>query len=261
MGKGIALQFKNMFPNNYKQYLLACKANKVQIGELFVTVDESLYSGKKVIVNFPTKTSWRKPSEYLYIESGLKALRSWIEMEQVSSIAIPLGAGNGGLDWLRVREMITHVLSDIETEIQVYEPTAAMQEVLNKERFKLTPAWAMLLAVLFHLSRHGEFVSEFAAEKVAYFLQSFSATDAFNLQFKQNFYGPYSGKVRHVLYYLNGSYIKGYAAKDKKPFEEIGLIPDGESTVNSFLNRLENSEYNPRFVQLAVNNIQVHLFS
>lgn len=319
MGKGIALQFKNMFPNNYKQYLLACKANKVQIGELFVTVDESLYSGKKVIVNFPTKTSWRKPSEYLYIESGLKALRSWIEMEQVSSIAIPpLGAGNGGLDWPRVREMITHVLSDIETEIQVYEPTAAMQEVLNKERVKLTPARAMLLAVLFDLSRHGEFVSEFAAEKVAYFLQRFGATDAFNLQFKQNFYGPYSGKVRHVLYYLNGSYIKGYAAKDKKPFEEIGLIPDGESTVNSFLNRLENCEYkaivektklflsgyyssfglellstvdfimqqhkvtslseisnhlenwsdrkktkfsNPRFVQLAVNNIQVHLFS
>lgn len=101
----------------------------------------------------------------------------------------------------------------------------------------------MLLSVLFELVKNGEFISEFSAEKVAYFLQKFGAKDVFKLEFKQNFYGPYSGKVKHVLYYLNGSYITGYSAKDKKPFEEIGIILESEKEVNDYLNKLENNKY------------------
>ncbi|MDE3213964.1 MAG: hypothetical protein KGM98_12075 [Bacteroidota bacterium] len=63
------------------------------------------------------------------------------------------------------------------------------------------------------------------------------------MEYQPNFYGPYSGKVKHVLYYLNGSYIMGYSSKDKKPFEELGLIQDAESDVNDFLNKPENAEY------------------
>ena len=46
-----------------------------------------------------------------------------------------------------------------------------------------------------------------------------------------------SGKVRYVLYYLNGSYIEGYSAMDKKPFEELNLVADGEETVNDYINK------------------------
>ena len=108
--------------------------------------------------------------------------------------------------------------------MQIYQPNAIIQEALRKERVKLTPARAMLLAMLFDLVKNGEFVSEFTAEKIAYFLQRFGANDAFKLEFQPNFYGPYSGKVKHVLYYLNGSYISGYSSKDKKPFDELGLM-------------------------------------
>src|SRR5690606_41754274 len=65
------------------------------------------------------------------------------------------------------------------------------------------------------LVKNGEFISEFSAEKVAYFLQRFGARDVFNLDYKKNFYGPYSGKVKHVLYYLNGSYTTGYSSDRK----------------------------------------------
>ena len=102
----------------------------------------------------------------------------------------------------------------------------------------------MLLSVLYELVRNGEFVSEFSSEKIAYFLQRFGAKETFKLNFQPNFYGPYSGKVKHVLYYLNGSYIMGYSAKDKKPFEELNLIPDAETEVNEFLNKPENKEHN-----------------
>jgi len=243
MGKGIALQFKNQFPKNFKLYAQACKEKIVKAGSLFVSEDTSLLGGKKKIVNFPTKTEWRKPSEYSYIEKGLIELSKYIQDNHIESIAIPpLGTGNGGLDWNKVKLLIEKHLSDLDCDIQIYLPNAEIKEALKKERVKLTPARAMLLSVLFELVRSGEFVSEFAAEKVAYFLQRFGAKDYFKLEFQQNFYGPYSGKVKHVLYYLNGSYISGYSAKDKKPFEELGLMFDAEKEVTAYLNSPENAD-------------------
>jgi len=241
MGKGIALQFKNMFPNNFKLYSNACKNKEVKIGSLLIT-EEVLLMGKKFIINFPTKTNWRLPSEYQYIEAGLTELMKVIKEKKIKSIAIPpLGSGNGGLDWNKVKQILEKHLADVDCKIHIYEPNAAIQEVLKKERVKLTPARAMLLSVLYELIRNGEFVSEFSSEKIAYFLQRFGAKETFKLAFKSNFYGPYSGKVKHVLYYLNGSYIMGYSSKDKKPFEELGLIPDAEIEVNEFLDKPENA--------------------
>jgi hypothetical protein len=147
------------------------------------------------------------------------------------------------LEWNKVKTIIQSYLSDLEVDIYIYEPNSAIQEILKKERVKLTPARAMLLAVLYELVKNGEFVSEFATEKIAYFLQRFGAKDDFRLDFSPNFYGPYSGKVKHVLYYLNGSYIMGYNSKDKKPFEEIGLIMEAEKEVTDYLNLPEYIAY------------------
>ncbi len=241
MGKGIALQFKNQFPANAKIYTKACKEKTFDIGQLLITTEGSLLNGEKIIINFPTKTDWRKPSEYSYIEKGLVELVKFIKEKEIKSIAIPpLGAGNGGLNWSKVKILMEKYLSNIDCNIFIYEPNAIIQEALKKERVKLTPARAMLLSVLFDVVKSGEFVSEFTAEKIAYFLQRFGAKDTFKLDFQPNFYGPYSGKVKHVLYYLNGSYISGYSSKDKKPFDELGLMLDAEMEVNEYLNAEEN---------------------
>jgi O-acetyl-ADP-ribose deacetylase (regulator of RNase III) len=243
MGKGIALQFKNQFPNNFKLYANACKANEIRVGKLFVTEENSLLGGRKIIINFPTKTDWKKPSEYSYIESGLIGLVKIIKDKGIRSIAIPpLGAGNGGLDWNKVKAIMEQYLSASDCDIFIYQPNAFIQDALKRERVKLTPARAMLLSVLFDLVRNGEFVSEFSAEKIAYFLQRFGAKETFKLEFHPDFYGPYSGKVKHVLYYLNGSYITGYSSKDKKPFEELGLMLDAEKEVNDYLDSKENEQ-------------------
>jgi O-acetyl-ADP-ribose deacetylase (regulator of RNase III) len=149
MGKGIALQFKNQFPNNYKQYVKACKNNEIGIGKLFVFEEQTLLKGKKVIINFPTKTSWRKPSEYLYIEKGLTDLVKIIREKKIKSIAIPpLGAGNGGLNWSNVKEILQTYLQNVDCDIQIFEPNTKIIEVLKKERTSLTPARAMLLYCL-----------------------------------------------------------------------------------------------------------------
>jgi O-acetyl-ADP-ribose deacetylase (regulator of RNase III) len=231
MGKGIALQFKHQFPQNYKKYVKAFKNNELQIGKLLITQESD-----KFIINFPTKTDWRKPSEYEYVELGLKALVTWIQTQAIPSIAVPpLGAGNGKLDWMKVRTLIEHYLNPLTCEVFLYQPSVPFQSIARPERALLTPARAMLLAVLYDLVGYGEFVSEFAAEKVCYFLQRFGAKSLFQLEFQPYFYGPYSGKVRHVLYALNGTYLNGCASKDQKPFEPLDLVMTAEKDILHYL--------------------------
>lgn len=244
MGKGIALQFKEMFPDNYTIYRQACKNKLFNIGQLIIT-ECMLLGEKKLIVNFPTKTTWRKPSEYEYIEKGLAELKRQIQLRDISSIAIPpLGSHNGGLDWGRVKQMIIDCLGDIDCDVRLYEPSDAIIERMKAERVKLTPARAMLLDVLCDVVAYEEFISLFTAEKAVYFLQRFGAGKEFNINFVPGYYGPYSGgKIAHVMYYLNGSYIKGMAGMQSKPFEYLWLMDDTAECVSSYLNRPENVRY------------------
>ena len=235
MGKGIALQFKTQFPTNYKLYKQACAEKRINIGKLFVTKENTVW-GDKLIINFPTKTDWRKPSEYAYIEAGLDDLLRIISEYNITSIAIPpLGAGNGGLNWEKVKQIIDSKLGSLNIDIYVYEPNAVIVEKMKKERVKLTNARALLLYVLFDLVRQGEDVSEFSSEKICYFLQKFGAADLFKLQYEPKYYGPYSGKVRYVLQALNGSYIMGYSDMDKKPFEPISLVADTYQEIENII--------------------------
>lgn len=125
MGKGIALQFKKSFPNNYIAYRDACGRGEVTVGKMFV-IQESISMNDKVrfIINFPTKKHWRNPSRLEYIKQGLVDLSKTISEREIKSIAIPpLGCGNGGLDWAVVKGVIETALDSLEdVEILVYEP-------------------------------------------------------------------------------------------------------------------------------------------
>ena len=244
MGKGIALQFKERFPENYNIYSRACKEGLLTVGQLLITEIKRL-DGEKLIINFPTKTTWRRPSEYAYIESGLLTLRSKIQELGIRSIAIPpLGSHNGGLDWARVKKMIIDSLGDLDCDVRIYEPSTAIVERMKEERVRLTPARAMLLDVLCDMVSYGEFISVFAAEKIVYFLQRLGAKDIFKIEFTRGYYGPYSGgKIAHVLYYLNGSYIKGMVGMQNKPFDAIWLLDDTAGYITAYLELPENKNY------------------
>ena len=123
MGKGIALQFKKEFPHNYSIYREACLKNTFKIGQLLTVEDSTLLLGERLIINFPTKTHWRFPSEYSHIEKGLQALVKLITEKEIKSVALPaLGCGNGGLRWVRIKEMICQYLEPLDTAIEVYAP-------------------------------------------------------------------------------------------------------------------------------------------
>lgn len=237
MGKGIALQFREQFPENYKAYRKACLSKSFNVGEMFVTEELNQNKDKKIIINFPTKTHWRLPSEYSYISQGLTALKGAIYQRGIKSIAIPaLGSSNGGLDWEKVKALIEDALKDVDCEIFIYEPTESIVDRMKAERVNLTPARAMVLLMIADMNKYGEFASVFAVEKMVYFMQRFGGKDIFKIDFKPYIYGPYSGgKVAHVLYYLNGSYIKGMTGMQNKPFDYIWLAEDAESEADHFL--------------------------
>jgi O-acetyl-ADP-ribose deacetylase (regulator of RNase III) len=122
MGRGLALQFKKKFPDNFKSYEAACKRGEVQPGRMFVYETGELIP--RFIINFPTKRHWRDKSKIEDIEAGLIDLSLVIREKGISSIAIPaLGCGLGGLNWSDVRLLIESVLKHLEDiYILVLEP-------------------------------------------------------------------------------------------------------------------------------------------
>ena len=123
MGKGIALLFKQRFPENMKQYALACKQGRVVTGKMFATETYELM-GPRWIVNFPTKQHWRDQSQMQWVVDGLADLRQFIIDNDIRSIAIPaLGAGLGGLAWDAVKGEIEVALADLDAvDVFIYEP-------------------------------------------------------------------------------------------------------------------------------------------
>ena len=119
MGKGIALEFKNRYPENYKMYKAACDKGTFKTGSVLVVVE----SDGKTIINFPTKAHWKDASKIEYIAEGLIALKHKIAELNLASVALPaLGCGLGGLKWEIVKVAITKELSSSDAEIYVYEP-------------------------------------------------------------------------------------------------------------------------------------------
>ena len=116
-GKGLALQFKRKFPMNYDWYASECDMRSMQVGRVLVHDFEAYQESQihRFIINFPTKTHWRQPSEYSYIWEGLGDMVASIEEHEITSIAIPaLGCGLGGLDWEVVEKMIFEVMEPLE---------------------------------------------------------------------------------------------------------------------------------------------------
>ena len=248
MGKGIALQFKDQYPNNFAAYHAACKAKQVEVGKMFVFEEQPMIGDKKIIINFPTKKDWKHKSKIEYVESGLKDLAKVIEERRIKSIAMPpLGCGNGGLDWGGVKVLIEKYLSGLtDVDIIVYEPNAAVREILIKQDgnrdVKLTDARAMLMYAMYYYESLGEPVSLFVANKLAYFYQRLGEPEFRRLRFDARRYGPYSQGVSHLVHSLNGTYIRGTEQMTNKAFDPIELRYDKLSEISGYVRKMTDDK-------------------
>lgn len=249
MGKGIALMFKERFGENFRRYVAACKAREVRTGKMFVTEVGEL-SGPRWIVNFPTKQHWRSNSRIEWITEGLQDLRRFLIENKVKSVAIPpLGAGNGGLDWVEVRSQIEEALAGLDTEIIVFAPTKKYQNVAKRTGVEeLTPARALIAELVRRYWVLGMECSLLEIQKLAWFLErniERAGLTPLNLRFAPHKYGPYADRLRHLLEGLDGSYLHcDKRIGDAGPLDVIWFDDGRKAFVQLYLKN-EAKEYTP----------------
>jgi O-acetyl-ADP-ribose deacetylase (regulator of RNase III) len=240
MGKGIALQFKLAFPDNYMAYEAACRRGEVELGKMFVFHRQS--SNPRVIINFPTKKHWRGKSRIGDIDAGLRALIGVVKKEKISSIAVPpLGCGNGGLDWDDVRPRIERAFAEVPTvTVQLFHPEGAPKADEMKiatKRPAMTSGRAVILELLSRYTLPGYRLSLLEIQKLAYFLQE--AGEALKLNFQKQRYGPYAENLHFVLQRMEGHFVRGYG--DRSRDVSLELFPDAVHEAEQFLSEESNS--------------------
>lgn len=162
MGKGLALEFKKRYPKMFDRYHLLCESGELRVGKLHLYPE-----GDRLILNFPTKSDFRRPSRLEYIERGLRTFVKNYRKMNITSIAFPrLGCGLGGLDWeSQVRPIMQEYLQDLDLPIYVYDGTAVEGQQLQEPVAKAAnrgsswrtadEAWHDLRLVLNQMSEHG----------------------------------------------------------------------------------------------------------
>ena len=250
MGKGVALQFKKAFPENFKAYARACRAGEVQPGRMFVFPTGSMMN-PKYIINFPTKRKWRAKSRMEDIEAGLVALVEELCRLKVSSVAVPpLGCGLGGLDWQKVRPLIERAFSSLpDIRVMLFEPVGAPDAKampVRTERPKLTFPRALLIRLMQQYSEMAYRLTLLEIQKLAYFLQE--SGQPLRLKYVAHLYGPYAHNLNKVLETLEGHYTRGYG-DTQKPDVGIELLPGAADAAEQFLAR--NTDAHARLQRVA----------
>ncbi len=136
MGKGLALEFKNRYPEMFADYRAACEKRQFTMGKLMLWRAPDHW-----ILMFPTKENWRNPSKLEYIERGLSNFVNSYAEKNISSIAFPkLGCGNGELDWNDVRPLMEKYLKPLPIDVYIYVGFKNDKEPEHKQQ-KSTIDW------------------------------------------------------------------------------------------------------------------------
>lgn len=239
MGRGIALQFKQKFPDNFRYYEKICKRKEMSIGKMLV-YDQGLIQKPRYIINFPTKRHWRNSSYLEDIELGLMDLTNEIITRKIATIAIPpLGCGLGGLNWQDVRKRMEGSFASLDDVcFYIYEPANSMTAVsimTSTQKPRMTAGRAALLGLMrcYIEGYLTPIITLLEIHKLMYFLQC--SGEPLNLKFVKAPFGPYAENLRHVLKQLEGHMIRGYIDGGDAPGKEIELVPEAEREASDFL--------------------------
>jgi O-acetyl-ADP-ribose deacetylase (regulator of RNase III) len=213
MGKGIALGFKDRFPDMYADYVERCQAGKVRLGEPYLFKRKTL----PWIINFPTKDHWRSVSKLSDIVRGLEFMLAHYEEWGVQSLAVPpLGCGQGQLDWEVVGPTLFQYLNRMNVPVELYAPHGTPPEQLRMEFLqrgarpfakstqpkpfaKIMPAWVALAQIVNQILRepHHWPVGRTTFQKIAYFATELGLPSG--LTYSAGSYGPFSPDVKGLL--------------------------------------------------------------
>jgi O-acetyl-ADP-ribose deacetylase (regulator of RNase III) len=212
MGKGVALGFKQRFPEMYKDYVRRCERGQVRLGQPYIY--------KRLVepwvLNFPTKDHWRAVSRLSDIVAGLEYLTRYYTEWGITSLAVPpLGCGNGQLDWNVVGPTLYRHFDKLDIPVEMYAPGGTPSEQLTTEFLARKtgsgvgdlrsagtrlPAEAIaLVGVVSRVARepHHWPVGRTTFQKIAYFLTE--AGIPTGLQYQRGSFGPFSPEIKPLI--------------------------------------------------------------
>ncbi|MBH1682751.1 macro domain-containing protein [Stenotrophomonas maltophilia] len=259
MGKGVALEFKRRWPENFKFYKRHCETKWLRPGRVLVFDRGGMFGndGVRYLFNFPTKDHWRSKSKLDFIDKGLDSMMEEIERLSIRSIALPpLGCGNGGLEWDEVRPLIVEKVSIMSNvDFHIFGPSAsqvATPEFREGGAF-MSPSRAIFLKALANLEpAFGGAIDRLSLQKVAYFLQVLGVR--LNLSYEDSLYGPYSEALKKSLFSMakNGQISStesdgrfftvtpsGFAASEEFIQANIAIAGDADAVVANLAHLLE----------------------
>ena len=213
MGKGVALGFKERFPEMFEDYAARCKRGQVHLGEPYIYRD----AGGRMVVNFPTKDHWRSPSRLADIERGLDYFVQHYAGWGIESVSFPpLGCGNGGLEWAEVGPLMHRKLHGLPIDVVVYAPYNTPKGQLAEDFLagpvqmslegkgrkyeKMVPEWVVLMEVLHQLEQqtYANPVGRTIFQKICYVVTEMGVPTKFN--FSKGSYGPFAPEVKLALH-------------------------------------------------------------
>jgi O-acetyl-ADP-ribose deacetylase (regulator of RNase III)/uncharacterized protein YwgA len=206
MGKGIALGFKQRFPEMYRDYVERCKRGEVKLGRPYLY----RYVVPPWVLNFPTKDHWRSVSKLSDIVAGLRYLEDHYRDWEIESLAVPpLGAGEGQLEWRVVGPTLYRHLSRLDIPVELYapfntpelelEPEFLVQGTIRVPESRLRPAWVALVAILDRIKQHPLHwpVGRITFQKIAYFATMTGIPTG--LEYERGSYGPFVPQLKAVI--------------------------------------------------------------
>ena len=213
MGKGVALEFKNRFPDMYADYVHRCKAGEVQLGRPYLY--RSLLS--PWTLNFPTKGHWRAVSKLSDIITGLEYLEQHYKEWGITSLACPaLGCSNGQLEWRVVGPTLYQHLSHLDISVELYAPFGTPQEQMemaflarevdlsaatqsSAQAERIPPAWVALVEIVARIDREPYRwpLGRTALQKVAYFATEEGLPTG--LEYRRGSYGPFAEVLKPMI--------------------------------------------------------------
>lgn len=227
MGKGIALEFKNRYPEMFKDYVARCKRHEVKLGRPYLyrvrKSEQDMFSsggkeqkGPEYVLNFPTKDDWRSVSKLSDIIAGLEYLEKHYREWGITSIAVPpLGCGHGQLEWRVVGPTLFKYLNHLDIPVEMYAPHGTPQEELDPvflskngmklsngsqgQELKINPAWIALAEIVARIEREPYHwtVGRTTFQKIAYFATEGGLPTGLN--YVRGSYGPYAAEMKSLL--------------------------------------------------------------
>ena len=213
MGKGIALEFKNQFPEMHDDYLDRCKRGEVKLGLPYLY--RTLFPPQ--IINFPTKDHWKSMSKVSDIEHGLKYLLNHYKEWGVQSLAIPpLGCGNGQLEWRAVGPLIYRNTTQMDVPVEMYAPYGTSPKELTREFLEkggeastgqatrnggsttLDASWVALVEIVNRIEQQPYHwpIGRVIFQKIAYIATNEGLPTG--LTYKRGSFGPFSAELKNV---------------------------------------------------------------